>query len=98
MLSTCPLGWRVPWDKSVEIAKLAVETCYWPLYEVEQGRYRITYKPRKKLPIEEWLKPQGRFRHLFKSEKGKELIAELQTAVDRHWEELLMKERCTQEG
>ncbi len=98
VLSTCPLGWRVPWDKSVEIAKLAVETCYWPLYEVEQGRYRITYKPRKKLPIEEWLKPQGRFRHLFKSEKGKELIAELQTAVDRHWEELLMKERCTQEG
>lgn len=98
VLSTCPLGWRVPWDKSVEIAKLAVETCYWPLYEVEQGYYRITYKPRKKLPIEEWLKPQGRFRHLFKSEKGKELIAELQTAVDRHWEELLMKERCTQEG
>ncbi len=98
VLSTCPLGWRVPWDKSVEIAKLAVETCYWPLYEVEQGHYRITYKPRKKLPIEEWLKPQGRFRHLFKSEKGKELIAELQTAVDRHWEELLMKERCTQEG
>ena len=98
VLSTCPLGWRVPWDKSVEIAKLAVETCYWPLYEVEQGRYRITYKPRKKIPIEEWLKPQGRFRHLFKSEKGKELIGELQTAVDRHWEELLMKERCTQEG
>ncbi len=95
--STCPLGWRVPWDKSVEIAKLAVETCYWPLYEVEQGRYRITYKPREKLPIEEWLKPQGRFRHLFKSERGKELIAELQAAVDRHWEELLRKEKCTQE-
>jgi len=94
--STCPLGWRTPWDSAVKIAKLAVDTCYWPLYEVENGVYRITYKPKEKLPIEEWLKPQGRFRHLFKSDKGREIIKELQEAVDRHWEELLMKERCTQ--
>ncbi|HHE47514.1 MAG TPA: pyruvate ferredoxin oxidoreductase, partial [Candidatus Acetothermia bacterium] len=73
-------------------------TCYWPLYEVVEGVYKVNYKPKEKLPIEEWLKPQGRFRHLFKSEDGKKLIAELQAAVDRHWEELLRKERCTQEA
>ncbi|HIP98993.1 TPA: pyruvate ferredoxin oxidoreductase, partial [Candidatus Bipolaricaulota bacterium] len=62
--STCPLGWRTPWDSAIEVAKLAVETRYWPLYEVVEGVYRITYKPKEKRPIEEWLKPQGRFRHL----------------------------------
>lgn len=77
---------------------MAVETRYWPLYEVVEGRYRITYKPKERIPIEEWLKLQGRFRHLFRSEDGKRLIQELQEAVDRHWEELLRKERCTQGG
>ena len=96
VLSTCPLGWRTKRDSAVSMAKLAVDTCYWPLYEVVEGVYKVNYKPKEKLPIEEWLKPQGRFRHLFKSEQGKELIAELQEAVDRHWEELLRKERCTQ--
>lgn len=42
----------------MQINKLAVETCYWPLYEVVDGKYKITYKPAKKLPIEEFLKPQ----------------------------------------
>jgi len=96
VLSTCFLGWRTRRDSAVTMAKLAVDTCYWPLYEVVEGVYKVNYKPKEKLPIEEWLKPQGRFRHLFKSEAGKELIAELQAAVDRHWEELLRKERCTQ--
>jgi len=94
--STCPLGWRTPWDSAINVAKLAVETCYWPLYEVVEGVYKITYKPKEKLPIEEWLKPQGRFRHLFRPEKREDIIRELQEAVDRHWEELLRKERCTQ--
>ena len=96
VLSTCPLGWRTKRDSAISMAKLAVDTCYWPLYEVVEGVYKVNYKPKEKLPIEEWLKPQGRFRHLFKSEDGKKLIAELQAAVDRHWEELLRKERCTQ--
>ncbi|HIP99120.1 TPA: hypothetical protein EYH33_01050 [Candidatus Bipolaricaulota bacterium] len=61
-----------------------------------EGVYRITYKPKEKRPIEEWLKPQGRFRHLFRPEKREDIIRELQEAVDRHWEELLRKERCTQ--
>ena len=98
VLSTCPLGWRTRRDSAISMAKLAVDTCYWPLYEVVEGVYKVNYKPKEKLPIEEWLKPQGRFRHLFKSEDGKKLIAELQAAVDRNWEELLRKERCTQEA
>jgi len=98
VLSTCPLGWRVPPDSAVNVAKLAVETCCWPLYEVVEGVYKITYKPKEKLPIEEWLEPQGRFRHLFRPEKREDIIRELQEAVDRHWEELLRKERCTQGG
>ncbi|MCD6540270.1 pyruvate ferredoxin oxidoreductase [Candidatus Bipolaricaulota bacterium] len=98
VLSTCPLGWRVPPDSAVNVAKLAVETCCWPLYEVVEGVYKITYKPKEKLPIEKWLEPQGRFRHLFRPEKREDIIRELQEAVDRHWEELLRKERCTQGG
>ncbi|HDC92237.1 MAG TPA: pyruvate ferredoxin oxidoreductase [Candidatus Acetothermia bacterium] len=98
VLSTCPLGWRVPPDSTINVAKLAVETCYWPLYEVVEGVYKITYKPKEKLPIEKWLEPQGRFRHLFRPEKREDIIRELQEAVDRHWEELLRKERCTQGG
>jgi pyruvate ferredoxin oxidoreductase beta subunit len=98
VLSTCSLGWRIPTASSISVTKLAVDSCYWPLYEVVEGKYHITYKPRKKIPVEEWLKPQGRFRHLFKTEEGRKLIAELQEAVDRHWEDLLHKEQCSQQG
>ncbi|MGC9529046.1 MAG: thiamine pyrophosphate-dependent enzyme [Candidatus Bipolaricaulaceae bacterium] len=98
VLSTCPLGWRTRKDTAVSAAKLAVETRYWPIYEVAEGRYTVNYKPKERVPITEWLKAQGRFKHLFRSEEGKQLVQELQASVDRHWEELLRKERCTQEG
>ncbi|NLY44018.1 MAG: pyruvate ferredoxin oxidoreductase [Clostridiaceae bacterium] len=89
VLAPCPRGWRYDTPKLMEICKLAVETCFWPLYEVIDGKYVINYKPKKKLPVEEYLKPQGRFRHLFK--KGNEhLIAEIQEEVDRRWNELLV--------
>lgn len=94
VLTTCPLGWRTPRDSAVAQAKLAVETTYWPLYEVVNGQYRVTQKPKERKPIEEWLKTQGRFRHLFRDPRGKELIAELQEAIDRNWESLLAKEKC----
>ena len=69
----------------MQINKLAVETCYWPLYEVVDGKYHITYKPAKKRPIEEFLKPQKRFKHLFKP--GNEwMIEELQREVDERIE------------
>lgn len=88
VLAPCPRGWGYPTDMLMQINKLAVETCYWPLYEVVNGKYKINYKPAKKLPIEEFLKPQKRFKHMFKP--GNEwMIEEFQKEVDNRWQELL---------
>jgi len=90
VLSPCPRGWRYPASKTIEIAKLAVDTCCWPLYEVENGVWKINYKPKEKLPVEAWLKPQGRFRHVFEPE-NEWLLRSIQEEVDRRWEALLKK-------
>jgi pyruvate ferredoxin oxidoreductase beta subunit len=96
VLSPCPRGWGYPTDMLMQINKLAVETCYWPLYEVVDGKYKITYKPVKKLPIEEFLKPQKRFKHMFKP--GNEwMIEEFQKEVDKRWEALLNLEKLSAE-
>lgn len=92
--SPCPRGWGYnPEDLSI-ISKLAVDTCFWPLYEIENGVYKINYKPAKKLPIEDFLKLQKRFRHLFK-EENKHLIQDLQEEIDKKWNYLLMMEKAT---
>ncbi|HHY37630.1 MAG TPA: pyruvate ferredoxin oxidoreductase [Clostridia bacterium] len=88
VLAICPRGWRTESNEGVEIMRLAVDTCYWPLYEVDNGVWRITYKPKDKKPVEEWLKRQGRFKHLFTAE-NKHIIEELQAEVDRNWQRLL---------
>lgn len=93
ILSPCPLGWYYPTEKTIEMAKLAVETKNWPLYEVENGAHKITVKPRKFKPVEEWLKGQGRFRHLFKDE-NKWMIEHIQKEVDRRWERLIKLEEA----
>jgi pyruvate ferredoxin oxidoreductase beta subunit len=85
VLVPCPLGWGHAGAQTVEMAQLATETCFWPVYEYENGRYRITYEPRDKRPVEEFLKPQGRFSHLFKDDGGRQVIAELQRHVDAQW-------------
>ena len=88
VLAPCPRGWGYPTEDLMAINKLAVETCYWPLYEVIDGKYYINYKPKNKLPIEEFLKPQKRFAHMFKS--GNEwMIEEFQKEVDKRWQNLL---------
>ncbi|HIW47938.1 MAG TPA: pyruvate ferredoxin oxidoreductase [Firmicutes bacterium] len=88
VMAPCPRGWRYPAQDLMKICNLAVETCYWPLFEVENGKWTLNYQPKKKLPIEDFLKPQGRFKHLFK--KGNEdLIAQFQQEVDDRWEQLL---------
>jgi pyruvate ferredoxin oxidoreductase beta subunit len=89
-IAPCPRGWRHDGSLTVEVTRVAVETCYWPLYEVEHGKWRLTYKPRQKKPVEEWLKMQGRFRHLFRPE-NRHIIDEIQAYVDRKWEELLRR-------
>lgn len=94
VLAPCPRGWGYPTEDLMQINKLAADTCYWPLYEVVNGKYKITYKPAKKLPIEEFLKPQKRFRHMFKT--GNEwMIEDFQKIVDSRWEELLALEELT---
>ena len=75
-------------EQLLEITKLAVETCIWPLYEVVEGKYILSYEPKEKKPVEEYLKMQGRFAHMFKP--GNEwMIEQVQQEVDRNWEALL---------
>lgn len=88
VLSSCFRGWRCAPESSLEITKLAVETRFWPLYEVEYGKWKLNYKPKKHVAIEEWLEPQRRFQHLLKPE-NKPLLEEIQKDIDRRWEELL---------
>jgi len=88
IIAPCHRGWRTRVEEAISLARSAVDTCFWPLYEVDEGKLRLTYKPKEKLPLVEWLKPQGRFRHLFKS--GNEgLLEALQQQVDRLWSRLL---------
>ena len=88
ILAPCPRGWRYDTPKLMEMCKLAVETCVWPLYEIIDGDLTINYIPKNKLPIEEYLKVQGRFSHMFKP--GNEwMIEELQQQTDKQWEMLL---------
>ncbi|MCK5629967.1 MAG: pyruvate ferredoxin oxidoreductase [Nanoarchaeota archaeon] len=88
VLSPCPLGWKFDPSKSIEIAKLAVDTGFWPLYEIENGVYKLNYKPAKKIPIIDFLKSQGRFRHVFK-QGNEHLIKEIQQHIDIKWDEIL---------
>lgn len=91
VLSPCPRGWRYEMEDLAEICKLAVDTCVWPLYEIEDGVWRLNYEPAKKLPIERFLEKQGRFKHMFA--KGNEwMIEDAQKYVDDQWEKL--KTRC----
>jgi pyruvate ferredoxin oxidoreductase beta subunit len=90
ILMPCTLGWRFMTDQGIEMAKLAVETCFWPLFEVVDGKYNVTYKPRQKRPLTDFIERQGRFSHL-KKEKNKFIIDELQAKTDRDWEELLRR-------
>jgi pyruvate ferredoxin oxidoreductase beta subunit len=64
VLSVCPTGWRSATDLSVRLARLATETGVFPLYEVENGKHRLTVEIPKLRPVKDYLKPQGRFRHL----------------------------------
>ncbi len=88
VMAPCPRGWRYPGNELMNICKAAVETCVWPLFEVEEGVYKLNYQPKNKRPVEEYLKLQGRFSHVFKP--GNEwMIEEIQNGVDQRWEHLL---------
>lgn len=86
ILSVCPTGWRLPPNKAIWIGRLAIETGVFPLYEVENGKYRMTHEPSELRPVEEYLRPQGRFRHL-----TPDLIGQIQERVTDDYGKLKAK-------
>ena len=88
VMAPCPRGWRYDASDIAQICKLAIDTCYWPLFEVIEGKWILNYEPKKKLPIEDFLRAQGRFKHLFKP-GNEHLIEQFQAEVDKRWEDLL---------
>ncbi|WP_408955280.1 thiamine pyrophosphate-dependent enzyme [Natroniella sp. ANB-PHB2] len=91
VLAPCPRGWRSKAEEGIELSKIAADTCFWPLFEVENGEWKLNYNPKDKKSITEWLEPQGRFNHLFQ-EKNESVIEEIQEHVDQRWETIL--HRC----
>ncbi len=90
ILSPCPVGWKFASQLTIKIARLAFETCIFPLFEVENGVYNVR-KPHKKREIKDYFMLQGRFRHL-----DEETISELQDVVDIEWNKILQQEHMTQ--
>jgi pyruvate ferredoxin oxidoreductase beta subunit len=85
-LSPCPTGWHYDPGESVEIGKLAVRTGCWHLKEYVDGKVVHTKVPHQRLPVEEYLKRQGRFSHMFQPERNEVLLQEIQAKVDGYWE------------
>jgi pyruvate ferredoxin oxidoreductase beta subunit len=90
--SCCPTGWRMRTDLAVEIGRIAVETGVFPMYEVENGKYRITEEINEFRPIRDYLKIQGRFRHL-----TDEVIDKVEQRIHAQYKRLQAKVRMTQE-
>ena len=93
-LSACPTGWLYDPGDTPEVAKLAVETGLWPLKEAINGDVVHTYIPKRK-PVGEYLKLQGRFRHLFEPVLQQETIAHIQRNVDVYWERVHREGKAT---
>jgi len=93
-LSPCPTGWDYDPKLSVEIGRLAVQTGVWPLKEYIDGKVVHTKIPKKdktgkRTPVEEYLKLQGRFKHLFQPQRDEAGIAEIQARVDAYWDKVV---------
>ena len=84
VLGPCPPGWRYPTAQSTEVARLAVESRYFPLAECDGGKWRITFRPKHPVPVGEFLETQGRFSHLSAEE-----IEVIQSHVDERWNRLV---------
>lgn len=88
VFSPCTNNWKFPTSQYVAIAKLATETNFWPLYEIENGKYKITFEPKDVRPLTDFLKTQGRFKHLF-SEKNKPVIDRMQQLANEEFARLV---------
>ncbi|MDO8529535.1 MAG: thiamine pyrophosphate-dependent enzyme [bacterium] len=87
VLQPCTNLWKFPTSMYVRMGKLATETNFWPLYEIEDGKYKINLEIKSPKPIEEFLKGQGRFKHLFEA-KNKKVIENIQAMVNEDWKKL----------
>jgi len=83
IFASCPTGWRIPEKDAIKITKLAIETGIYKVFEIENGKFNLNYKPAKRKKVEEYLKVQGRFRHLTQQQ-----IDEIQDGIDKEWREL----------
>jgi len=86
VISPCPLGWRFPTDQTIQMARMAVQSRYFPLFEVEKGRYTLSVNPHPK-PLDDFLRMQGRFSHLFQPQYAQELSI-LRNQVEQRWASL----------
>ena len=94
ILMPCTPGWHFDPAIGIDLAREAVECNFWPIFEVENGVYKINKKPKDKMPVADWMKKQGRFKHLFRP--GNEHVLEYtQNFVDKEWEKLLKLEEST---
>ena len=80
----CPLGWGLPSEETINIARLAKETGLFPVFEAEDGEVTGVSRIRKRLPVENYLRPQRRFAHLFAPQLRAEVIARIQATADRN--------------
>jgi pyruvate ferredoxin oxidoreductase beta subunit len=90
ILGPCPPGWRYLTAQSTEMARLAVESRYFPLLECDHGEWRVTFRPKLRVPVGEFLAAQGRFSHL-----SSEQIEAIQSHVDERWD--LLSSACSPE-
>jgi pyruvate ferredoxin oxidoreductase beta subunit len=81
----CPTGWLYEPERSVEVGRLAVRTGLWPLKEYENGKITHTLRPHPRAAVEDYLKLQGRFRHLFEPARDELTLAEIRAEVDAYW-------------
>ena len=85
-LSPCPTGWEFSPQETVTVGRMAVQTGVWPLKEYFEGKIIHTHVPKKRKPVEEYLRLQGRYRHLFEPERKQKLLDEIQASVDHYWQ------------
>ena len=84
ILVPCPLGWGAASRDTIRIARLAKETGLFPVFEAEHGEVVSVSKIRRRVPVEEYLRPQRRFAHLFETRRATEVLERIQASADRN--------------
>ncbi|MHB0997902.1 MAG: thiamine pyrophosphate-dependent enzyme [Armatimonadota bacterium] len=90
VLSVCTLSWRNNEELGTKLVQSAVDSCFWPVYEVENGITKITYNPEeknKRIPVKDWLNMMGKTKHLMKPENS-EIVAEIESEIEKRWQRL----------